>query len=126
MANATEFAEFFVEPEVRAGLKTTEAEDLQRPEKFGFNELPCVEVSKMWLLLTQFMGTMPYMLEVAAIVAVAAQDYIDFAILCAMLLCNGALGFREELECMESLVRFTLLSVFFSFILQRHIITYEP
>ena len=50
---------------------------------------------------------MPYMLEIAAILALAVQDWIDFAIIAAILLCNGYLGFHEELKSKASLDELT-------------------
>jgi len=53
------------------------------------------------------MGTMPIMLEVACIVSLAISDYPDFGIILAMLLCNGCLGFYEELKAAKSLAELT-------------------
>ena len=39
--------------------------------------------------------------------ALAVQDYTDFAIIFAMLLCNGYLCFHEELKAKESLDELT-------------------
>ena len=50
---------------------------------------------------------MPYMLEVACIVSLAIGDYADFGIIFAMLLCNGCLGFYEELKAAHSLAELT-------------------
>jgi H+-transporting ATPase len=86
----------------RAGLTTEQAEKLY--ETVGFNELPHVEVSLWWILFVQFTGLMPYMLELACILALAVQDWIDFAIIAAIVLCNGYLGFAEELKAKASLV----------------------
>ena len=86
----------------KVGLTSAEAERLY--EEVGFNELPHVEVSLVWMLLGQFMGVMPYMLEIAAILALAVESYIDFAIIAAILLSNGLLGFHEELNAKASLV----------------------
>lgn len=47
------------------------------------------------------------MLELAAILALAVQDYIDFAIIAAILICNGYLGFHEELKAKASLDELT-------------------
>lgn len=47
------------------------------------------------------------MLELAAILAIAVQDYIDFAIIAAILICNGYLGFHEELKAKASLDELT-------------------
>lgn len=89
-------------PEERGGLGSDEVEELYK--QWGYNELPEVQVSLYWLLFVQFTGTMPYMLELACIVAIAVQDYADFAIILAMLLANGFLGFHEQLKAAESLV----------------------
>jgi len=43
-------------------------------------------------------------LEIAMIIAAGCQDWPDMAIIAAMLIANGCLGFREQLECIHSLV----------------------
>lgn len=90
-------------PEERKGLTTSQAEELQRT--VGFNELPTIEVSKLMIFFLQFTGTMPYMLELACVISAACGDWEDLGIILTMLICNGCLGFREELECLHSLVR---------------------
>jgi len=92
-------------PEERGGLSSEQVEELY--QKWGFNELPEVKVSLWWLLFIQFTGTMPYMLELACIVAVAVGDYADFGIILGMLLANGFLGFTEQLKAAESLAELT-------------------
>lgn len=96
-------------PEERQGLTTEQVEELYN--QWGFNELPEIKVSLWWLLFLQFTGTMPYMLELAAIVAVSVGDYPDFGIILAMLFANGFLGFHEQLKAAESLVSSLLLIV---------------
>ena len=76
-------------------------------EEWGFNELPHVEISLWWIFFIQFTGLMPYMLELAAIIAIAVEDYIDFAIIMAILIVNGYLGFHEELKSKASLDELT-------------------
>lgn len=90
-------------PEERAGLTTEQVEELYK--QWGFNELPEITVSLWYMLFIQFTGTMPYMLELACIIAVAVGDYPDFGIILGMLLANGFLGFHEQLKAAESLVR---------------------
>ena len=87
----------------RIGLTTDQAEELYK--QWGYNELPEVSVSLYYIFFVQFTGTMPYMLELACIIALAVQDYPDFGIILAMLLANGFLGFHEQLKAAESLVR---------------------
>lgn len=92
-------------PEERLGLTTDRAEELLK--EFGYNELPVPEISLLWMFFLQFTGTMPYMLEVAAIIAAATQDYASFAIIVAMLCANAAIGFKEKLEALKSLAELT-------------------
>jgi hypothetical protein len=46
------------------GLTSAQVEELY--EKWGYNELPSVVIPLWYIFLTQFTGTMPYMLEVIA------------------------------------------------------------
>lgn len=70
--------------EERAGLTSFEVEKLI--QQWGYNELPEIKISLYYLFFLQFTGTMPYMLELAAIISIAVQDFVDFAIILAMLL----------------------------------------
>ena len=87
------------------GLTTAQVEKLY--EKWGYNELPTIEVPLWYVFLMQFTGTMPYMLELACILSLAVQDWVDFAIIFTMILCNGYLGFHEELKAKASLEELT-------------------
>lgn len=86
----------------RAGLSTVEAEKLY--EEVGFNELNYIEISALQLFLLQFTGMMPIILEIACVLALAIQSFIDFAIIFIILLTNSCLGFHEEIKAKESLV----------------------
>lgn len=89
----------------RIGLTTAQAEE--RYKTYGYNELPEITVSLWWVLFIQFTGTMPYMLELACIIALAVGDYPDFGIILAMLCANGFLGFHEQMKAAESLAELT-------------------
>ena len=84
------------DPLERIGLTNSQAEELYK--KWGYNELPEVTISVFYVLFLQFTGTMPYMLELAAIISIAVLDFADFAIIVAMLLCNAFLGFHEQMN----------------------------
>jgi magnesium-transporting ATPase (P-type) len=103
--------------EERLGLTSEQAAQLT--EKWGYNELPQVIVPLWYIFFIQFTGTMPYMLELACILALIVEDWIDFAIIFTMVCCNGYLGFHEELKAKESLVRSSISScateIFMSF-----------
>ena len=87
------------------GLTSSQVEALY--EQWGYNELPSIVIPLWYIFLTQFTGTMPYMLELACVLSIAVNDYVDFAIIAAMILCNGYLGFHEELKAKESLEELT-------------------
>lgn len=89
----------------RIGLTTQEVEQLYL--EWGYNELPHVEISLWWVFFLQFTGLMPYVLEICCILALACQDWIDFAIIAAIVICNAYLGFMEELKAKKSLDELT-------------------
>jgi magnesium-transporting ATPase (P-type) len=102
------------DPEERLGLTNDQVEELYK--QWGYNELPEIKVSLIWLLFIQFTGTMPYMLELACIIALAVGDYPDFAIILAMLLANGFLSFHEQLKAAESLVSSNFVDFIFTYV----------
>lgn len=83
------------------GLTTSQME--QSREIYGLNVIPIESTPLYVLFLRQFVGFMPLLIEVAAIISIAVQDYVDFGIVLAMLLVNGLLGFREEYHAKLSL-----------------------
>ena len=66
----------------RKGLTSAEAEALY--PVWGYNELPVITIPLWWVFIQQFMGTMPYMLELAIIISAAVQDFADLGIIVAM------------------------------------------
>jgi H+-transporting ATPase len=89
------------EEEALRGLTTAEATRLL--EEHGRNEIPEHETPWFILLGKQFIGTMPFMLELACVVAGIIEDWEDFGIILAMLLINGFIGFYEEHKAKQSL-----------------------
>jgi H+-transporting ATPase len=71
--------------------------------KYGPNEIPVVEMPLYIMFLRQFVGFLPLLIEIAALVSLGVGDYTDFGIITAMLLINGCLGFREEHHAKKSL-----------------------
>ncbi|KAL7456360.1 hypothetical protein ACHAWC_007900 [Mediolabrus comicus] len=70
---------------------------------FGKNEIVIPETPLWKIFLKQFMGFLPVLIELAAIVSIAVQDYTDFGIILAMLVINAVLGFHEEYKAKKSL-----------------------
>ncbi|CAK9101015.1 Probable plasma membrane ATPase (PAT2) (Proton pump) [Durusdinium trenchii] len=89
----------------RDGL--TSAEAAKRIEEYGPNEIPVIETPIWKMILSQFVGTMPVMLEVSCVISAAAGDWPDFFVILAMVLVNAALGFREEMKAKNALAELT-------------------
>ena len=92
-------------PNMKRGLTEEQVEEARKI--YGWNELPVVEVSLLWMFFIQFTGTMPYMLETAAIIAAVCRDWYDMMIIVVMLLANACLGFHEQQEALKSLAKLT-------------------
>lgn len=85
----------------RDGLSAEEAR--RRLEKYGPNSLE-EERTPLWRrLLSYFWGPIPWMIEVAAVLSAVNQDWKSFAVIVAMLLINGGIGFWEEKSAADAL-----------------------
>ena len=85
-----------------AGLSEEEAR--LRLESHGPNELGEVRGPGLaWLLLHQFRSPLITILLVAAAVTLALDEYIDAAVIAAVLVLNAALGFSQELKAERSM-----------------------
>jgi len=93
-------------PELRGdGLTSREATELE--VTWGPNEVPKI-VPPIWkIILQQFIGVMPFMLEISCLVSGIAQDWPDFGLILAMLVVNAILGLREELKAKKALDELT-------------------
>merc|ERR1711862_662406 len=89
------------ETNITSGL--TDGEVAESREIHGANEIPRHSVPTYMLFIKQFIGLMPILILIAAIVTIAELDYPDFIILICMLLINASLGFREEYEAKKAL-----------------------
>jgi H+-transporting ATPase len=93
--------DIFVATDLEKGLDDAQVE-AQRL-KYGANEIPVPSTPLYVLFLRQFIGFLPMLIEVAALISLAVQDYTDFGIIVAMLVVNATLGFREEYHAKKSL-----------------------
>ncbi|MGC9199779.1 MAG: plasma-membrane proton-efflux P-type ATPase [Acidobacteriaceae bacterium] len=76
------------------GLANTEAS--QRLRTFGPNALEEHDIPLWKRLISYFWGPIPWMIEVAALLSGINGDWKSFAVIFAMLLINGGIGFWEE------------------------------
>ena len=85
-----------VEPPTAPEVGLAGADVLQRRQQFGFNEVAETTVSPWRRLLSYFWGPIPWMIEVAVLLAAILRHWEDFAIILTLLLVNAAVGFWEE------------------------------
>jgi len=97
-------------PENQASIKMTDKaiglteDEVQKAlEMYGPNEIPVPSVPLYMIFLLQFVGFLPLLIEIAAIISLAVQDYVDFGIIAGILWINALLGFREEYHAKKSL-----------------------
>ncbi len=77
-----------------SGLSSEHARQLL--ERYGENAIREEHVSALSKLLGFFWGPIPWMIEIAAALSGAVQNWDDFAIILVMLLLNAGVGFWEE------------------------------
>lgn len=69
-----------------------------RQKKFGYNRME-EEKQNMWLkFLTFFVGPVQFVMEAAAILSAGLRDWVDFGVICGLLLLNAAVGFIQEFQ----------------------------
>ena len=81
----------------------TSAEAQHRLEKYGLNEIKAHEESAWHKLLQYFWGPIPWMIEIAAIISLARQDWADFGVIMGLLLYNAAIGFWQDNKAASAL-----------------------
>eukprot|EP00873_Tetraselmis_striata_P002602 jgi/Tetstr1/422866/TSEL_013657.t1 len=77
-----------------AGLPSGEVAALR--ERHGPNKLPEVQRSKLLQFLGYMWNPLSWCMELAAIVAIAVLDWVDFVLIVALLLLNAGIGYYEE------------------------------
>lgn len=81
-------------PAASTGLSQADAE--QRLREVGFNEIPEESISTVRRLLQNFWGPIPWMIEVAALMALVLMAWGTFAIILGNLVLNAIVAFWEE------------------------------
>ena len=76
------------------GLSGNEA--AERLQRYGPNALPEKRKSRLAMLLSYLWGPMPWMIEAAVLLCAVVGDWLDFAIILALLVGNTAIAYVEE------------------------------
>jgi magnesium-transporting ATPase (P-type) len=92
-----------------AGLSPEEAE--RRLERFGPNAIEAGDVDPWWrILVRQFLDPLIYVLLAAVVVTLAFQDYVDAAVIFAVVVLNGAIGFVQEMRAQKAITSLAEMS----------------
>ncbi|KAJ5924402.1 hypothetical protein N7466_008589 [Penicillium verhagenii] len=84
----------FLSTDLRTGLSEVEVEASRR--KYGWNILEEERESQLIKFLMLFIGPVQCVMEIAALLAAALQDWIDFGVISGLLLLNALVSFIQE------------------------------
>ncbi|KAJ9221171.1 hypothetical protein DTO169C6_6441 [Paecilomyces variotii] len=85
-----------LQTDTRIGL--TDAEVLLRRKKYGLNQMKEEKENMMLKFLSYFVGPIQFVMEAAAVLAAGLEDWVDFGVICALLLLNAGVGFIQEFQ----------------------------
>lgn len=82
------------QPEV--GL--TDDEVTKRRKKYGLNQMAEEQENLVLKFIMFFVGPIQFVMEAAAILAAGLEDWVDFGVICGLLLLNASVGFIQEYQ----------------------------
>ncbi|KAL0940621.1 plasma membrane atpase [Colletotrichum truncatum] len=85
-----------LQTDTRLGL--TEQEVLNRRKKWGRNEMAEAKENLILKFFMFFVGPIQFVMEAAAVLAAGLEDWIDFGVICGLLLLNAVVGFVQEFQ----------------------------
>lgn len=80
--------------DMKSGLSSAEVET--RRKKVGYNELSSEHQNIILRFLGYFSGPILNVMEIAALLAIGLRDWIDFGVICGILLLNAFVGWYQE------------------------------
>ncbi|KAJ5214034.1 hypothetical protein N7449_001203 [Penicillium cf. viridicatum] len=84
--------------DTKANEGLDDAEVATRRKKYGWNRMKEQKRNHFIKFLSFFNGPVQWVMEIAIILAGGLQDWIDFGIICALLLLNAVVGFAQEYQ----------------------------
>ncbi|PSN60226.1 plasma-membrane proton-e [Corynespora cassiicola Philippines] len=84
---------------ISQGLFTADVETRRR--RYGWNELTTEKTNWLKQFLGYFTGPILYVMEIAALLAAGLQDWVDFGVICGILLLNAAVGWYQEKQAAD-------------------------
>ncbi|CCE79394.1 Piso0_001454 [Millerozyma farinosa CBS 7064] len=79
-----------------AGL--TNDEVLKRRKKYGLNQMAEEQENLVLKFIMFFVGPIQFVMEGAAILAAGLEDWVDFGVICGLLMLNAFVGFIQEYQ----------------------------
>ncbi|RPA99535.1 plasma-membrane proton-e [Choiromyces venosus 120613-1] len=95
-SSARPVPEDLLQTDTRTGLTSVEVD--QRRKKYGLNQMREEKENLILKFLMYFVGPIQFVMEAAAILAAGLQDWVDFGVICALLLLNACVGFIQEFQ----------------------------
>ncbi len=86
---------------IEKGLSTKEAQ--KRLKKYGANEIPEKEEPLWHRIFRRFWGPIPWMIEIAAVLAFLVKHWEEFYIILIMLFVNAFLDFYQESKALNAI-----------------------
>nr|CAP70083.1 plasma membrane ATPase 2 [Plenodomus lingam] len=88
--------EELLQTNTRTGL--TSGEVFLRRKQFGYNQMKEEKENLVVKFLMFFVGPIQFVMLSAAILAAGLQDWVDFGVICALLVLNACVGFIQEYQ----------------------------
>lgn len=76
----------------------SEEEVLKRRKKYGLNQMAEEQENMILKFIMFFVGPIQFVMEAAAVLAAGLEDWVDFGVICALLLLNASVGFIQEYQ----------------------------
>ncbi|KAI0172465.1 plasma-membrane proton-e [Hypoxylon sp. FL1284] len=91
--------EAWLETDIHQGLSSAQVDERRR--RYGWNELTAETENMFAKILSYFQGPILYVMEIAALLAVGLNDWIDFGVICGILCLNAFVGFYQEKQAAD-------------------------
>ncbi|SPO03836.1 probable H+-transporting ATPase [Cephalotrichum gorgonifer] len=76
----------------------TNEEVLARRRKYGLNAMKEERENMLLKFLSFFVGPIQFVMEAAAVLAAGLEHWVDFGVICALLILNACVGFIQEFQ----------------------------
>ncbi|KAG0681354.1 plasma membrane H+-ATPase [Pichia californica] len=76
----------------------TSSEVTKRKKKFGLNQMAEEKENLVLKFCMFFIGPIQFVMEAAAILACGLEDWVDFGVICGLLMLNASVGFIQEYQ----------------------------